>query len=39
MQMAKRKVGQKTDQITAIGNGKKLFKGAKDKAPDLDIRL
>ena len=39
MQMAKRKVGQKTDQITAIGNDKELFKGTKDKASDLDIRL
>ena len=39
MQMAKRKVGQKTDQITAIGNDRELFKRTKDKASDLGIRL
>ena len=39
MRMAIRKVGQKTDKITAIGNDRKLFKGTKDKMSDLDIRL
>ena len=39
MQKTKRKVGQKTDQITAIGTDRELFKGTKDKASDLDIRL
>ena len=39
MRKTKRKVFQKTNRITAIGNDRELFKGTKDKAPDLGIRL